>query len=296
MAITLKGILSGLGVDVTALNEMKVSVTTSVTPTGAALDGTDGATPPSIPGTGIRGWLRSIYDKLSGSLAVTGTFFQPTQPVSIAASIPLPVGASTSAKQPALGTAGTPSADVLTVQGSASGTPIPASVAGVATAANQASQITQETAIATSAASIDTKTPVLVSGRQPVDPSGVTSPVQEIAASLAVSATGASGAAVTLTLPAVAGQFHYVTMIEIVRYAAAALTGVATPLLVTTTDLSGTPVFDFQSAGAIGTSERQLWNPSKAIKSSAVNTATTIVCPATTGVIWRVNVWYVAAP
>lgn len=37
-----------------------------------------------------------------------------------AASLPLPSGASTSAKQPALGTAGTPSSDVLTVQGAAS--------------------------------------------------------------------------------------------------------------------------------------------------------------------------------
>lgn len=42
-----------------------------------------------------------------------------TQAVS-AASLPLPAGAATSAKQPALGTAGTPSADVLTVQGVAS--------------------------------------------------------------------------------------------------------------------------------------------------------------------------------
>lgn len=38
------------------------------------------------------------------------------QPVS-AASLPLPTGASTAAKQPALGVAGTPSADILTVQG-----------------------------------------------------------------------------------------------------------------------------------------------------------------------------------
>jgi hypothetical protein len=42
-----------------------------------------------------------------------------TQPVS-AASLPLPSGAATAAKQPALGTAGTASADVLTVQGIAS--------------------------------------------------------------------------------------------------------------------------------------------------------------------------------
>lgn len=51
----------------------------------------------------------------------TGT---TTQPVS-AASLPLPTGASTAAKQPALGTAGTPSADVITVQGVSGGTPFP---------------------------------------------------------------------------------------------------------------------------------------------------------------------------
>jgi hypothetical protein len=46
-----------------------------------------------------------------------------TQPVS-AASLPLPSGASTAAKQPALGTAGTASADVLTIQGIASMTAV----------------------------------------------------------------------------------------------------------------------------------------------------------------------------
>lgn len=39
-------------------------------------------------------------------------------------SLPLPAGASTAAKQPALGTAGTASADVLSVQGIASMTPL----------------------------------------------------------------------------------------------------------------------------------------------------------------------------
>lgn len=47
-----------------------------------------------------------------------------TSPIS-AASLPLPTGAATAAKQPALGTAGSPSTDVLTVQGSSSGTPLP---------------------------------------------------------------------------------------------------------------------------------------------------------------------------
>lgn len=44
-----------------------------------------------------------------------------------AASLPLPTGAATLAKQPALGTAGTASADVITIQGIASGTVVPVS-------------------------------------------------------------------------------------------------------------------------------------------------------------------------
>lgn len=239
MAVAIKGALSGTGADVTASNELKVSATSAVLPTGAASSANQATEIAS---------LASIDSKtpalVSGRQPVDGSAV--TQPIS-AAALPLPAGASTSA--------------------------------------NQASQITQETAIAASVASIDTKTPA----------AGAAQPVQEVAASLAVTATGAAAAAVTLTLPAVAAQFHYITMIEIIRYAAAAITGVAAPLLVTTTNLPGNPVLDFQTAGAIGTSERQLWNPSKALKSSTVNTATTIVCPATTGVIWRVNVWYLAA-
>lgn len=58
---------------------------------------------------------------VSGTVAVSN--FPATQPVS-AASLPLPSGASTAAKQPAIGTAGTASADVITVQGVASMTPV----------------------------------------------------------------------------------------------------------------------------------------------------------------------------
>lgn len=62
----------------------------------------------------------------NASLPVTGTFFQATQPVS-ASALPLPAGASTSAKQPALGVAGTPSADVISVQGVVGGIAQPVS-------------------------------------------------------------------------------------------------------------------------------------------------------------------------
>jgi hypothetical protein len=61
---------------------------------------------------------------------VSGTFWQATQPIS-AASLPLPSGAATSAKQPALGTAGTPSADVLSVQGATSMTALKVDGSGV---------------------------------------------------------------------------------------------------------------------------------------------------------------------
>lgn len=58
---------------------------------------------------------------VSGFVSVSN--FPATQPVS-AASLPLPSGAATSAKQPALGTAGAASADVISIQGVASMTPV----------------------------------------------------------------------------------------------------------------------------------------------------------------------------
>lgn len=97
----------------------------------------------------------------------TGT---TTQPVS-ATSLPLPTGASTAAKQPAIGTAGTPSADVLSVQGetgmtalkvdgsavtqpvSATSLPLPT---GAATSANQATEISSLSTIATNTTGVST--------------------------------------------------------------------------------------------------------------------------------------------
>lgn len=61
----------------------------------------------------------AIPGDATNGLDVDVTRVQGTVAVS-AASLPLPSGAATAAKQPALGTAGTPSADVITVQGVAS--------------------------------------------------------------------------------------------------------------------------------------------------------------------------------
>jgi hypothetical protein len=63
--------------------------------------------------------LKRLRTLLGGTLAIS------------AASLPLPTGAATAAKQPALGTAGTSSADVLTVQGRASMTPLLVDPSGV---------------------------------------------------------------------------------------------------------------------------------------------------------------------
>lgn len=55
-------------------------------PTGAATDaslGTDGATPPVIAGTGVRGWLRAIYDRLVAGIGRTWTLGSGTDSVTI---------------------------------------------------------------------------------------------------------------------------------------------------------------------------------------------------------------------
>ena len=114
------------------------------------------------------------------------------------------------------------------------------------------------------------------------------------AATLMVTATGAAAAAVTATLPAVAGLRHYIDGIQITRSATAALTAAAAPVVVTTTNLPGTPAFTFGSdAGGIGIDKVLMYDfGATGIAASAVNTATTIVCPVYTGVIWRINVSY----
>ena len=108
---------------------------------------------------------------------------------------------------------------------------------------------------------------------------------------------GASGAAVTLTIAAPgAGLRQYLTYLSINRFAVALLTAGAAPVTVTTTNLPGSLAFSFAAdAAAAGTLDRWREDFAYPLASSAQNTATTIVCPATTNVIWRVSAgWYVA--
>lgn len=109
---------------------------------------------------------------------------------------------------------------------------------------------------------------------------------------------GAAGAATTLTLasPGV-GLRHYLTYLSINRFATALLTAGATPVAVTTTNLPGSLALSFAAdAAAQGTLDRWREDFSYPLAASAQATATTIVCPATPSVIWRVTAGFYVAP
>ena len=113
---TIGGVLKNLVVAVDSNGNIASAHTTidqNGAPIAVAQDGTDapGVTPPT-GGAGIRGWLSGLFGlgtsvlaALTGvlrvnvqnaSLAVTGAFFQATQPVS-AVALPLPTGAADAA-------------------------------------------------------------------------------------------------------------------------------------------------------------------------------------------------------
>lgn len=119
---------------------------------------------------------------------------------------------------------------------------------------------------------------------------GVTMPCR-LSSSTAVSAV------MTAVAAPGAGLRHYLTYLSINRFAAAVLTAAAAPVTVTTTNLPGALAFSFPAdAAALGTIDRWREDFAYPLASSAQNTATTIVCPATTGVIWRVTAGYYIAP
>lgn len=110
-------------------------------------------------------------------------------------------------------------------------------------------------------------------------------------------ATALVGVAVTLTLPApAAGLFHIITRLQVQRHASAALTAAATPTLVTTTNLNGRVFSVPVEAAAQGTVYEERLEVGAPLRSQVAGTASTIVAPATTGVIWRLSADYYVAP
>lgn len=117
--------------------------------------------------------------------------------------------------------------------------------------------------------------------------------VRNIPSNLHVTATAAANTNAVATLPLVAGMFHYITNINIVRNATAALAGTAT-LIHTSTNLPGSPAWSVGNAMAAGgTQEDVNYSPTTPLKSSVAGTNTTITAVAGgAAVLGRVNVSY----
>jgi hypothetical protein len=111
------------------------------------------------------------------------------------------------------------------------------------------------------------------------------------ATTLMQSGLSAAGVALTLTLPAVAGLRHYIDFIQLNRIASAALVAGAGTTNISTTNLSGTIanqiVYGQNAAPQGDTLERKLDFGSTGLAALAIGTATTIVMPLTTNVIWH---------
>lgn len=111
---------------------------------------------------------------------------------------------------------------------------------------------------------------------------------------LHVTVTAAAAAGATITLPSAgAGLFHYITNIHLTRNATAALAGTAT-LVITSTNLPGSPAWSVGNAMIAGGSQLDLnYTPETPLKSLLAATATTIVMPAPgAAVLWRGNCSY----
>lgn len=126
--------------------------------------------------------------------------------------------------------------------------------------------------------------PWLVSGAQP--------------SLLRVTAVGAVNAAVTATLPAVVGEFHYITHLKLTKGYSIVGVAAGAGVTITSTNLPGNPAWSTeQLASAAGTRVQVIWEePTTPFRSSVANTATTFVAPAQLQTIWRWNVIYYTAP
>ena len=118
------------------------------------------------------------------------------------------------------------------------------------------------------------------------------------AATLHITSTALVNTVATCTLPAPpAGQFHYITSIQLVKLYAALGVAAGAGVVIASANLPGTPSWTTeQAAGAIGTAPRVIdYQPTTPLKSAAAAVAVTLVAPAQLQTIWRWNVSYFTA-
>lgn len=102
-----------------------------------------------------------------------------------------------------------------------------------------------------------------------------------IASTKAVSVVSGTNSVGTLTLPAMAGQFHYITSVHVETSCTASILGSAA-LAVTSTNLPGNLAWQFGNICAPGQTYAQvdLSIAAAPLRSLATDTDTTFVCPA----------------
>jgi hypothetical protein len=120
--------------------------------------------------------------------------------------------------------------------------------------------------------------------------------VSDKACDLYVTGTAVVNTAVTLTLPAVAGMYHFIRRIELERHATALLTAAATPTIITTTNLPGGRAFSIPVEAAAQGSVYSKLVEGGPFRSAAAGVASTIVAAALPLCIWRMSVDYYVAP
>lgn len=133
----------------------------------------------------------------------------------------------------------------------------------------------------------------LVFATDKVDVSGSTLAFTPTSATLGVTATGAVGTAVTLTLPAAGvGLFHFITRLQITASTAPVALAANAQATVTSTNLPGSLAWDMAIMRSGGGKDKEDMPRIAPLRSAVANTATTIVAPATANTIWRLNVEY----
>lgn len=153
-----------------------------------------------------------------------------TSPIS-AASLPLPTGASTAAKQPALGTAGTPSADVLTVQGAASMTALKVDPSGVTSPVSIAATVKT------------TQTPTTSGGYS----------VSRLLSAATTNATSVKASAGQVYGFYLFNSAAYTVFLKLYNKASAPTVGTDTPFMTIPVPAGGGAVADWDSGIALGT-------------------------------------------
>ncbi len=150
---------------------------------------------------------------------------------------------------------------------------------------------------------------VSASGALLVDGSGITQPVSIVgtvpvtgtfasaSANLVVVAKSATATTVTATLPAVVGQFHYITSIVLETIASGGNVSAGSPGADhTTTNLNSLTFTNVRGAQSQGSSIVMPFHFPAPVRSAVANTASTIVMTAGgASQIWKVTVFYYTA-